>query len=101
MDLRRDLAAGMRLIRPSPALTEQYREKLDAALRPFSPDGTGSSRRNVYTTKLVVFTTDRPGLLLTVSSVVTAGVHNILEVQLKTREVGLACAFQYKVLIDD
>ena len=101
LDLRRELAQGERLIRPSPSLTEQYRDKLDAALRPFSADGSGSDDVQTYTTKVVVFTTDRPGLLLAVSGVVTSAVRNILEVQLKTWEVGLGCAFQYKVLIDD
>ena len=101
LDLRRELAQGERLIRPSPALTEQYRDKLDAALRPFSADGSGADDVQTYTTKVVVFTTDRPGLLLAVSGVVTSAVRNILEVQLKTWEVGLGCAFQYKVLIDD
>ena len=99
--LRRQMAAGERLIRPTPALTEQYRAKLDAALSPFSPDGSYSTRRNVYTTKVIVFTTDRPGLLLAVSSVVTAESLNILDVHSKTWEVGVGSAFQYKVLIAD
>ena len=64
-------------------------------------DGSGADDVQTYTTKVVVFTTDRPGLLLAVSGVVTSAVRNILEVQLKTWEVGLGCAFQYKVLIDD
>ena len=101
LDLRRELAAGERLIRPTPALTEQYREKLDAALRPFHPDGSGSARRDVYTTKVIVFTTDRPGLLLAISAVVTEQTVNILDVHSKTWEVGLGSAFQYKVLITD
>ena len=97
--LRRQMAAGERLIRPTPALTEQYREKLDAALKPFSPVGDVSRRRDVYTTKVIVFTSDRPGLLLSVSSVVTSETLNILDVHSKTWEVGLGSAFQYKVLI--
>ena len=102
LTLRRQMAAGERLIRPTPALTEQYREKLDAALSPFTPNGgTPSSRRDVYTTKVIVFTTDRPGLLLAVSAVVTAESLNILDVHSKTWEVGVGSAFQYKVLIAD
>ena len=101
LSLRRSMASGERLIRPTPALTEQYRAKLDAALSPFSPDGSHSTRRSVYTTKVIVFTTDRPGLLLAVSSVVTAESLNILDVHSKTWEGGVGSAFQYKVLISD
>ena len=52
-------------------------------------------------TKVVAFTTDRPGLLLALSSVVTEKIENILEVHSKTYAVGVGSAFQFKVLIAD
>jgi hypothetical protein len=90
LDLRREVAAGGRLIRPSPALAQQYSEKMAGLLRSQAPPGVGgvdATRAGVLTTKIIVFTTDRPGLLLAVSAVVTAETLNIIDVVSKTQEV--------------
>lgn len=94
--LRRDLAAGERLVRPTARLAQQYREKFDRALRPRAPPG---SQREVWATKIIVFTRDRPGLLLTISSCVTEETVNIVNVRSITRQVGDASAFEYMVHI--
>ena len=92
--LRRQLAAGERCIRPSAAVSERYRSELDAALCATSTPG---SRKELLTTKVVVFTRDQPGMLLSVSAVVTESSENIIDVHSITRSVGSQSAFQYKV----
>ena len=94
--MRRDLAAGERLVRPTAALEEKYRKKFDDALRPRAPPG---GTDEVLATKIIVFTTDRTGLLLTISSVVTLNTVNIVNVRSETRMVGDASAFCYTVHI--
>ena len=96
LSMRRDIAAGGRLVRPTPALEHRYREKLERALRPTVLPG---SQREVWATKIIVFTSDRPGLLLTISSHVTEETVNIVNVRSETRVVGDASAFCYTVHI--
>jgi (p)ppGpp synthase/HD superfamily hydrolase len=96
--LRRQLAAGDRGIRPTPALGDKYRDKLGAALGRVR-DGGESAREAIYKTKVIVFTKDRPGVLLTVSACVTSETVNIVDVHSKTHKVGGESAFQYKVHI--
>ena len=99
LQLRRQLAAGQRCIQPTPALWDRYSSQLDEALRPHTlnvQDG-----QEVLKTKIVVFTADRPGMLLTVSACVTDNAVNIMCATTKTREVGGESAFQYTVHIRD
>lgn len=94
LDLRRQLAAGEQLIRPTPIQQTMMADFV-------TPHDAGRGvARAVYATKIIVFTRDRPGMLLTVSSVVTDVVVNIIDVHSNTREVGGESAFQYKVHID-
>ena len=58
------------------------------------------SRRNALSTKIVVFTRDAPGVLLSVSSAVTAHSENIIDVHSDTQAVGVSSAFQYSISID-
>ena len=51
--LRRQLATGQQMLRPTAALAE----RMDAAIRPH----TVGQNTQVYATKLIVFTRDRPG----------------------------------------
>ena len=94
--LRRQLAAGERSIRPTRGLSERYREQLGAAIGRTADE---SASEALFKTKVVVFTKDRPGMLLTVSTAVTANTVNIIDVHSKTREVGGESAFQYAVHI--
>ena len=90
LDLRRQLASGLKLIRPSPSNAA----RMDGNIQPHTP---GGAARKVFATKIIVFTRDRPGMLLTVSAVVTTEVVNIINVKSETREVGGQSAFQYSV----
>ena len=99
LNMRRDVAAGGRLIRPTPALMEQYSAKLAGLVKrqvglPAAQGRAGCEE--ALTTKVIVFTRDRPGVLLTVSSVVTAETLNIVDVVSKTEEVGTASAFSIR-----
>ena len=89
-------AAGERSIRPTRGLSERYREQLGAAIGRTADE---SASEALFKTKVVVFTKDRPGMLLTVSTAVTANTVNIIDVHSKTREVGGESAFQYAVHI--
>ena len=52
-----------------------------------------------FATQIVVFTRDRPGMLVEVSSVVSAASVNIIDVRSRTRQIGGESAFQYKVQV--
>ena len=86
LELRRQLAAGENLI--SAEVPEQA-DALHAAIA--SPPSPTASPRDVFITKLIIFTRDRPGILLDVSSVVTAETLNIIDVRSETRQVKLRC----------
>ena len=61
-----------------------------------SPPG---SQREIWTTKIIVFTRDRPGILVELSQVISLEVVNIIDVRSKTRDIGGASAFQYHVQV--
>ena len=94
LEHRRQLAAGDRQLRPTPA----QQARMHSAIRAHE---VGHVYCPVYATKLIVFTPDRPGMLLTVSSLVTDEVINIINVHSETREVGGESAFQYRVHVRD
>ena len=73
--LRRQLASGEQLIRPTPPMQAEMSKSIQPTVLP------GSYDRTVYATKVIVFTRDRPGMLLTVSAAVTAEVVNIVNVR--------------------
>ena len=60
---------------------------------------TSESARDLFTTRIIVFTRDRPGVLVDVSTVVTDATDNIIDVLSKTHQVGGESAFQYKVQV--
>jgi len=84
--LRRQLAAGQQTLLAKHAQGGLLRRVLKAHLTP-----------EMMSAKIVVLTRDRPGILLAVSSVVTAHTVNIVDVHSETQAVGLASAFQYNV----
>ena len=58
-----------------------------------------AARRGALSTKIVVFTRDAPGVLLSVSSAVTEHSENIIDVHSETQAVGVSSAFQYSISI--
>jgi len=99
-------ASNGRTLRRTEKTAQRCDQQLEIRVRRFvgiGPNfgGPGSERRPVLTTQLVVFATDRPGLLLSISAVVTNWTLNIVDVMSKTRLVGHSSAFQFKVLVTD